>query len=292
MEQMSKRSRLLESAIYNNETYLMYYNRLRDYALNMYKWEGLPDSINERFLEILMYRDGKAIFFKDPQMSYMALGGSIGSPINVYEEPTEIRAISINYQRLLTPDECVIIWSNYSRTSLDPIIRAYARRLYAVERAMDININSTKTPILILADESQRLTLKNAYDQFEHNEPFIFGNRQGFDKEAFQVLKTDAPMVLDKLWEYKHNLFNEVFSFLGVGNGNQQKKERLVSAEVSSNDEQIEGSRYIWLNARQEACKRINELFGLNVSVKFKLEDQPEPAAASEEKKEDDIDGQ
>jgi hypothetical protein len=36
----------------NETAYYMYYNRLRDYALSMFKWEGLPDSVNERFLEV------------------------------------------------------------------------------------------------------------------------------------------------------------------------------------------------------------------------------------------------
>ena len=60
-------------------------------------------------------------------------------------------------------------------------------------------------------------------------------------------------------------------TFLGVGNAKQDKKERLVSDEVSANDEQIQGSRYIMLNARQDACNAINQMFGLNISVDFKL---------------------
>lgn len=272
---MSKKKRW-ESAIQNNETYQMYYNRLRDYALSMFEWEGLPETINERFLEVTMYEQGRTVWFKDESFGLMALPVMNGGEINHYHEPTSYRAVSIGYNKELDPDDAVIMWANYSRTPIDPIIRQYARRLYQVERTMDVNIQAQKTPVLILADESQRLTLQNAYMQYDGNEPFIFGNKSGFDKEAFQVLKTDAPFVSDKLMTYKHSLWNEAMTFLGVGNAKQDKKERLVEAEVSANDEQIEGQREIMLKARRQACEQINDMFGLNISVDFKFNKEQE----------------
>jgi len=258
----------------------MYYNRLKEYAVNMFKWEGLPDSINQRFLEMTMFEEGRAVFFMDDQLGYLALPVTIGSPVNVYNEPTSYRAVAVNgYNKDLTPDEAVVIYNNYTRMSILPTIRAYAYRLYQVERAMDVNVRAQRTPILILADETQRLTMQNAYLKYDGNEPFIFGNKSGFDKDAFKVLKTDAPFVTDKLMMYKHAIWNEAMSFLGINNSKQDKKERLVEAEVSANDEQVIGSRYVWLDARQDACDRINELFGLNVSVDFKLNQQEDTTA-------------
>jgi hypothetical protein len=270
-----------ESAQENNSTYLMYYNRLRDYALSLFEWTGLPDSINERFLEIKMLEEGKVVFFEDENLGYLTLPVMYGQTLNVYQEPTHYTAFTTGYSKQLTPDEGVIIWNNLSRTSFLSTIRAYAKRLYQVERTMDVNIQAQKTPVLILADESQRLTLMNAYMQYDGNEPFIFGNKSGFDTDSFQVLKTDAPFVSDKLMAYKHNLWNEAMTFLGIGNAKQDKKERLVSDEVSANDEQIFSSREVMLVARQQACEKINKMFGLNVSVDFKLnkekEEEPEP---------------
>jgi hypothetical protein len=86
-----------------------------------------------------------------------------------------------------------------------------------------------------------------------------------------QALQTGVHFVADKLMAYKHNLWNEAMTFLGIGNAKQDKKERLVEAEVSANDEQIQSSRYVMLRARQEACEKINDMFGLNISVDFKL---------------------
>lgn len=254
----------------------MYFNRLRDYALSLFEWSGLPDTINERFLEIKMLEEGQVVFFEDNKLGYLALPVMYGQNLNVYQEPTVYRAITSTYNKELSPDNAVIIWNNLSRTNIMPTIRAYARRLYQVERTMDVNIHAQKTPVLILAEESQRLSLQNAYMDYDGNEPFIFGNKSGFDLEAFQVLKTDAPFVSDKLMTYKHNLWNEAMTFLGIGNAKQDKKERLVSDEVSANDEQIFSSREVMLIARRQACEKINEMFNLNISVDFKLNKESE----------------
>ena len=260
-----------ESAISNNGTFDMYFNRLKDYALSMFEWSGLPDSVSKRFLELIMFEEGKVVFFEHQEFGFMVAPVLDTGRQNHYREPIRWRATGIDLNQELDATNSVIMWNNYGRTPLIPIIRAYAYRLYQVEKTMDVNINSQKYPIIILADESQRLTLKNAYQQYEGNEPFIFGNKSGFDKEAFQVLNTGAPFVTDKLMEYKHNLWNEAMTFLGVGNAKQDKKERLVSAEVSANDEQIKTSRHTLLQARQDACEQINTLFGMDVSVDYKL---------------------
>jgi hypothetical protein len=275
-----------ESAQANNETYLMYYNRLRDYALSLFEWTGLPESINERFLEIKMLEEGRVVFFEDKKLGFLALPVMYGQMLNVYQEPTHYTAITTGYQKQLTPENAVIIWNNLSRTSFLSTIRAYASRLYQVERTMDVNIQAQKTPVLILADESQRLTLQNAYMQYDGNEPFIFGNKSGFDTDSFQVLKTDAPFVSDKLMTYKHNLWNEAMTFLGIGNAKQDKKERLVADEVAANDEQIFSSREVMLVARQQACEQINKMFGLNVSVDFKLNKEKEKEGEEDQQKE------
>lgn len=281
--------------VLNEQTYHMYYNRLRDYALSMFQWEGLEEHIgvNERFLEITMYKNGRTVWFIDDSLGQLlAMPVIDGGAVDIYNNPTKYKAYSTGYNKDLTPEEAVIMYSNYSRTPMDFVVRLYAQRLTQVERTMDVNIAAQKTPLIVLAEESQRLTLKNALEQYEGFEPFVFGNKSGFDKEAFQVLLTPAPFVTDKLMEYKHNLWNEAMTFLGVGNAKQDKKERLVADEVAANDEQITGARQIFLKARQEACEKINKMFGTNISVDFKFnKDQEEAeekamAAAKEGEKE------
>lgn len=54
-------------------------------------------------------------------------------------------------------------------------------------------------------------------------------------------------------------------TYLGISNINVQKKERLITDEVTRNQGGTIASRYSRLNARREACKKINEMFGLDI---------------------------
>lgn len=255
----------------NDWTYQLYYQRLVDYALSMFEWEGLPDEINKRFLELTLLDNGSAVFFQDPDMGYMVMPVATKGYVNAYLEPVQYEAVSVGYNRGLDIDSGVIIWNNYSRTSLKPFLEQYAYRLYKVERAMDVNISQQKFPFIVLTDESQRLTMMNTMEQYEGNEPYIFGNKKGFDRDSVQALQTGVPYVADKLMMYKHSIWNDAMTFLGIGNAKQDKKERLVADEVAANDEQVQSSRYIMLKARQDACDKINKMFGTEISVDFKL---------------------
>lgn len=264
-----------ESAQMNMDTYSMYYSRLKNIALTMFDWKGLPASVSERFLELTLFEQGHAAFVNDDTLGFLGLGCTIGGPFNVYTDPTEIQAYSTSgYSKSFTPDkDAVVIYNNNMREPGELPVRLYAQRLYEVERTIDVNIKAQKTPILILCDEQQRLTLKNLYMQYDGNEPFIFGNKS-LDISQFQVLQTNAPFVADKLIHYKHNLWNECMTYFGLANTNTDKKERLVEAEATSNDEQIEASRNAMLSVRQLAAEKINKLFGLNVTVNFKVKVQ------------------
>lgn len=267
---MSRRKQERDVWVKNQSTYRMYLNRLIDIYLSLFEWEGLPDSINVRYLEMTLLEQGKVIFFNDPNMGYLALNGNV-SGFNVYNEPTryEVHA-PIGYHKELTDKNAVVIWNTFRREPYLHVFELYAERLFEITRTQDVNVKAQKTPVLIKADEQQRLTMLNLYRQYDGNEPFIFGNK-GLDISEFNVLKTEAPYVADKLQVLKNEIWNEAMTFLGVGNAKQDKKERLVAAEVSANDEQIKQSRDVMLDARKLACEQINKMFGLNVSVDYKL---------------------
>lgn len=263
-----------ESALLNNRTYLQYYNRLLELAINMYEWKNLPPSIDERFLELTLFSDGMAVYFRDEILGDLCLQCMIGGNLDVYRIPIRRTAYATNgYQAELDNTNSVIIFNNYTHTNSMLDVEMYARRLYEIERTIDVNVKAQKTPLVIRATENQRLTLKNMYMQYDGNEPFIFGDKN-LDMDGIKVLKTDAPYVADKLNILKRQIWNEALTYLGIENSNTEKKERLVSDEVTTNLGGVEAQRFCRLNARRQAVKAINEMFGLNISVDFRQETQ------------------
>lgn len=264
-----------ESALLNNRTYLQYYNRLLELAINMYEWKNLPDTVDERFLELTLFSDGMAVFFQDDGgLGYLCLQCMIGGELDIYRIPIDRTAYATNgYQMRLDNQNSVIIFNNYTHTNSMLDVEMYARRLYEIERTIDVNVKAQKTPVLIRATENQRLTMKNLYMQYDGNEPFIFGDKN-LDMDGIKVLKTDAPYVADKLNILKRQIWNEALTYLGIENSNTEKKERLISDEVTTNLGGVEAQRFCRLNARRQAANQINKMFGLNIQVDFRQDKQ------------------
>lgn len=260
----------IESAYMNNRTYIQYYNRLTELALSMFEWKNLPKTVDQRFLEMCLYSDGMCVFFEDEVLGYLGLRCMIGGRLNVYQIPTDRKAYATNgYQKNLDGTNSVIIFNNYLHTNSMLDVEMFSKRLYNLDRAIDVNANAQKTPVLIQCDESQRLTMLNLYKKYDGNEPFIFGSK-GLDANGLKVLQTGAPYVADKLYELKTQIWNEALTYLGISNINVVKKERMITDEVTRNQGGTVASRYSRLESRRQACKQINEMFGLDIWVDYR----------------------
>lgn len=267
---MKKNRKFWESAKANNETYIHYYDRLMELSISMFEWKNLPDSIDERYLELTLFSEGMSVFFLDKVLGYLALKTAIGGNLNVYQIPTQRTAYASNgYHKQLDEKNSVIIFNNMLHTNSLLAVENYAKRLYNLDRTIDVNANAQKTPILITCEETQRLTLKNLYMQYEGNEPVIFGDKN-LNPNSLKVLTTGSPYIADKLYTLKTQLWNEALTYLGISNVNIQKKERLVTDEVIRNQGGTIASRYSRLNARKKACEEINKMFGLNIDVEYR----------------------
>ena len=151
----------------------------------------------------------------------------------------------------------------------------FSKRLYNLDRIIDVNANAQKTPVLVLSDEKQRLVLQNLYMQYDGNMPFIFGDKN-LDISGIKVLSTQAPYVADKIFDLKSRIWNEALTYLGISSLNIQKKERLITDEVTRNQGAVIASRYNRLEARRKAANEINRMFGLNIEVYYREDTAPE----------------
>lgn len=271
---MGKRSgnRLFEeSALLNNVTYMQYFNRLTELAISMFEWQNLPPSVDPRYIELHLFQNGSMVYFNDDVIGNLCLDCLPNGNFDVYGNPVLRRAYSSynNYQRNLNEDNSVIIWNNYLRTNSITDIKMFSRRLYLLDRIIDVNANAQKTPVLVQGTEKQRLTLINLYKEYDGNAPFIFGDKN-LDLNALKSLNTGAPYVADKIYQLKTQIWNEALTYLGISNISIQKKERLITDEVTRNQGGTIASRYSRLQARRDAVVKINAMFGTNISVDYR----------------------
>ena len=297
-----------ESANANSLAEQYYLSRLSELAMSMFKWKELPDSVDARFLEYTLFYEGAAVFFKDNDLldrnlckneqgedgTYLALQVVLGGNLNVYRVPNDRKAYAVNtYNKKLKAEDSVIIWNNMLRLPEYGRMMFYAQKLAQIDRAIDVNVKGQRFPIAILCDESQRLTLKNVYEQYDGNQPFIFGDKS-LDLSGIQVINTGSPFVSDKLQQLKNNIWAEAMMCLGIPNSPSEKKERLVANEAKVSQGGTLASRSSRLEMRKRACDEINKMFGLNVDVEYNqdLDMSTEDGDSSEQEESEGFDNE
>ena len=279
----SLNSNFEDAMLLNSATYVDYLERMKKIALSMFEWENLPSSMNARYLEMCLYYKGQAALLYDEDYGFINTQAADSGYINIYGLPTKINCFSYSFNKmrelyvpgtnLPAEEECILVLNNYQRIGTASTLELYAKRLTEAQRTADINIAAQKTPVLIMTDKNQELTMRNMYAQYDGNSPVIYGDKNLLNTDSIQVVKTDAPFVANDIRVYMQGIWNEFLTFLGIANLDE-KRERLVKAETDSNNELVNMNMLSYLIPRQEAAKEFNEKFGLTgdkaISVKLR----------------------
>ena len=265
----------------NNATFNDYLNRFKRIALSMFEWVNLPSSMDARYLEKCLFYNGQAALLKDKTYGFINTKAAANGYVNIYGLPTKINCFSYSYQSIrtlytglnenLTPaqmeyqknNECILVMNNEDRLPTAGSLELFAWRLYNADRTCDVNITAQKTPVLIVTDEKQRLTMMQMYNQYNGNQPFIFGDKNLLtDGMKLEAIRTESPYIVDKITDYKKEIWNEALTFLGINNIARDKKERLTENESNENNELVNLNLQAMLIPRIRACKQFNEKFG------------------------------
>ena len=237
-------------------------------ALNRYRWENLPNGIESRYIEEMLYDNGECAMFDHPDLGLCVLRSSSRENLNIYGEPTKLTLSGFNEYRTVMMDECVRIMNNDLALPTLPNIVYYARRMAEIDDIIMQNLRQQRVPYLFATDENNAFSMKSLYDRIYQGEPAIFIDKEMLkgEPENIMVIPTTAPYLVDKLQIQKQEMERELLTFLGINN-TLEKKERLIVDETNSNNQFIKMASDIGFKQRQLACEQINEMFGLNVRV-------------------------
>lgn len=277
------------TSLYDNvAAYQDYLDRMTKICLSIFEWENLPESMDQRYLERSLFFSGQATLLYDDTLGFINTNTSDNGYVNIYGLPTELNCYSdsnvfqssrTRYSGLIKnpenkSDYAVLVMNNWNRVPTAFTIQLFAERLTQAQLVCDVNINAQKTPIILLGDDKQKLTLENLYSQYDGSKPIIYGDKDLITNEAFKAIKTEAPFVANDIKVYQQKIWNEFLSFIGINNIEVEKKERLISGESSANNEFINLNLESYLEPRKKACEEFNKLFGLTgdkaISVKVR----------------------
>lgn len=280
---------------------MMLERNIAELAVNRFKWEGLPSSISPRFLEMTLLLNGQVVIYWDESYDKLICAKASSSGyVNFADEPTSFTVMGPGipetgiadgvafvpkqlgaYIPMAHEDKDVKwkrkrgfpIWPNYFRRSEIDVVQIYASRLAQTDRTLEINTKNARRNKMLTSTQNTNLSVVNLSRQIDEGVDGIqiSGALDPNTIVAALDLGID-PDSFDKLHVLRTRWWNECMGLLGIDNANQDKKERLVAAEVGANDSQTDSMRYVSLNARREYIERINEVFELEITVDFNTE--------------------
>lgn len=271
-----------EAVWLNDRTYLDYKSRLKKIATSIFSWENLPDSMDSEYIEYCLYALGQCALLHTPEYGFINTKATINGDLNLYGLPTALNCYSygsVNYNRNVyyggqdkgIDSECILVKNTQDRNPVPTVatLELFAYRLYQAERTADVNVQNAKRSRLILTSENQRLTMENMFRQYDSNLPYIFGDSDNFKTGSIESLDISSAFIGSDIMKYKKEIWNEALTFLGCDNFSE-KKERLISDEVGTNNEVINLNLMSFLAPRQLACEQFNKKYGLNIEVKVR----------------------
>lgn len=243
-------------------------------ATKLFKWKNLPKEIPVDIMEFNLIGGGRVVFFKDADIGYMALPTGGFGKINNYALPTQYIAIGqAGYTRQVDDTNSVIIKNDPLYMPSFFYIDKMCKRLADIFEAIQVNVNACKQPFIAEGEKEEMLSFKNAYEQVAGNRPLIaFNAKSNIREKPFQVFNTGAVYYGDKFTSLMQATECMLLTYLGINNTNIEKRERVNTQEVSSNDDIINYHLFQRLEARQKACEEINKMFGLDISVEINKE--------------------
>jgi hypothetical protein len=249
----------------------MIFRRLYNLAIDSFEWKNLPEPLESRQIERVLFSYGTACFAKgNKTFSYAVLPCAFVGDLNLYYEPTAWQIIGYQFNEFVTEDNAVYIRNNLDMSPTYIDMLWYTQKYCEVQDAIDMQLQLAKVPTVFKGTEKQVLAMKNFFKQKDTATPAIFVD-ETFNTDGIEVLNANVPYIIDKLTLYKTNLWNEVLTLLGYNNADNEKRERLLVDEVNANNEQIEyGYIQCMLETRKEAVKQINAKFGLNIEVNIR----------------------
>lgn len=262
-----------KNIIKNNFIYNIWWDRLSNIIINSFKWEGIESTGNERLtsrlIEMTLFKYGYGVFmiWED---KLIFLPAAVSGDLNLYFEPTSFYLIgnTANIPRAVLEDNSVLCRNVCNNMPTIQLVDYYAGQLSSIQRAQDVNLFQSKLQLAVEADEDSLFSLKNAIAEIDANQLVLYGKKDIMS--AVKTLDIKFNYLLDKYGDYKLTILNEFLQTFGYKNILTQKRERLTQNEANSSDEiTYDGYVGAMLDMRIDACKQVNKLFGMNLTVKL-----------------------
>lgn len=261
------------------ESYIFYFDILAMLSQIAYEWENMPLEIPYYQIERSLFYYGIAGFTKDDVADeFVCLPAIIYSGrLDKYGEGKEYKLYSVdkdyNY-KITKGKDGLICFNNSIKKGNVYLAYRYAKRLQMLDEIMDMNADQQKTPYVILANEKTKKTLNTIFTQVELGERAIYTTPDLDLEKVLSTLDINVDFKGIDLMDFKREIFNEACMYMGITANLSNKKERLITSEVKSEERRYDIFRMIGLKPREYFCKQVNKMYNIDLRVQYVLEEK------------------
>lgn len=265
------------SFAHRDAIYQKYYNYFYSLFVGHYYVEGLDYQQNE-FLFRKLWADGTISatqYVKDVDASKgLMLTAYSAINYNYMDFPVNIRLTKSGYfpiipSKMFTVDvDAVIGWAQNNHLAPFEYFSFMAKKVADVEVTIRKQLRAHNTPLAWRTTHDNLQRTKTYIGKIDSDaDNLIFD----YDEEPPEVMNSGIPCIIDKLYNYKNALVNEVLTYIGINNmGASEKKEHLITSEVEVNNDLIRQSGDNFADQIGAFVDRINKLFGYNLKLVVK----------------------
>ena len=240
---------------------------------SMFKWEGLPDSIPQRMIELYLQINGNVCFYQYEGTLYVFRGGLGGVP-DVYYMPTIYTvanpALGIT-KNLKIGEECVVIPNDTLYIGLMPMFEKYATLMAENELSINIAaINSRIIDLISAPDDRTKLSAEKFLDDVRKGKLGVISSNEFFEGLKAQPYGSSGNTnTITNLIELEQYLKASWYNELGLNANYNMKRESLNTEESQLNHDSLLPLIDDMLRSRQEGAERVNEMFGTEITVDY-----------------------
>lgn len=243
---------------------IMYRDWIQTLAMSRYRWENLPATCDQKYLERILCWQGSATL-AECELGLVSLPATGGLP-GIYGDPTSWRAIADNgFNVECTPANAVIVWDNTLKTCYMNNVLTWAGKLASLDIAIDLNVKQQLVPWIFKCPQERVYDVTNILKQAMGGEPAVIGFN-GIENIKSEALATQPQLIVESLQIEKDNIWREIYTFFGINNVTE-KSERMIESEVTSKEDPATMMLLDGLNMRRQACEYINDLLGYDIKV-------------------------
>lgn len=259
--------------------------------ISVFEW-NLPQDWDTSYFQYTLYMCGFIAVLETDKYGVICQHGA-PSGRGIFYQPVNIIISNPLLKGIMKPrigEECEVIKMQPDWCGAYDLISYYADMMAISAESAGINMfNSQLAYILAAANTAQAESMKKMFDQIHSGNPAVTVDKNLFDDEGnpnWFIFNQNLMQtyIADKIIADLHRWKNLFLTEIGIPNSNFQKNERMITNEVNANNTETRSKAELWLATMREGTEKVNKMFGLDLSVKFRFETEQQEVIDNDSK--------